>query len=59
MTSDGICEASSDALWLVEYLNRDIGSMEEYTRGIIETAKRYNKKRDDMSVLVMQIVKID
>lgn len=60
MTSDGICEESSDAPWLVEYLNRDIGcGMEEYARGIIETAKRYNKKRDDMSVLVMQIVKAE
>ncbi len=58
MTSDGICEPSSDAPWLVEYLNRDSKEdLEAYARGIIETAKKYNKKRDDMSVIVMQISK--
>lgn len=58
MTSDGICEPSSDAPWLVEYLNRDIsGDIKTYAAGIIEAAKKYNKKRDDMSVLVMSITK--
>ena len=59
MLSDGICEQPLDSPWLVEYLNRDIGSIEDYTRGIVETAKRYNKKRDDMSALVIEIVKAE
>jgi len=58
MMSDGVCEPSVDAPWLVEYLNRGLDEgVDAYTKGIIQTAKKYNKKRDDMSVLVMRIVK--
>ena len=58
MTSDGICEPSADASWLIEYLNRDVGEdIGRYAEGIIEAAKRNNKNPDDMSVLVMEILR--
>ena len=56
MISDGVCEPSDDAPWLVEVLNeacdddlRNLGSR------IIASARMNNRKRDDMSVLVMRI----
>ena len=56
MISDGVCEPSDDAPWLVELLNADGGDdVHTLASRIIATAKINNRKRDDMSVLVMRI----
>ena len=58
MISDGICEPSDEAPWLVETLNEgDSDDLGVFASRIAAAAKLHNKKKDDLSVLVMRIVK--
>ena len=57
MLSDGICEPSDEAPWLVQLLNEESeGDIRALAPRIIAAARINNSKRDDMSVLVMQII---
>lgn len=56
MISDGVCEPSDEAPWLVETLNElstdDLGA---FASRVAAAAKLNNKKKDDISVLVMRV----
>lgn len=55
MLSDGICEPSDEAPWLVELLNRENCDVELTASKIIAAARVNNVHGDDMSVLVMRV----
>lgn len=56
MLSDGICDPSEDAAWLVELLNRPPHpELDSYANAILAAARKNAKCNDDMSVLVMRI----
>lgn len=58
MISDGVCEPSDEAPWLVETLNElsadDLGV---FASRIAAAAKLNNKKKDDISVLAMRVAR--
>lgn len=55
MISDGVSEPSDDAPWLVEILNEDIHDPASFVQRILASARMNNKKRDDISILVMRV----
>lgn len=56
MISDGICEPSEEAPWLVDLLNdKELNDTDALAGRIIAAARLNNAKKDDMSVLVMKI----
>ncbi|MBE6536365.1 MAG: hypothetical protein E7673_00275 [Ruminococcaceae bacterium] len=60
MFSDGVCEPSEEAPWLIELLNEKCdASTEELTTRIAAAARLNNTKRDDVSVLVMRVESIE
>ncbi len=57
MFSDGVSTSPEDAPWLSGFLSGELpASMEEYANSILEETIIHNKRRDDISVIVAQIV---
>ena len=56
MFSDGICDASEDAPWLVELLKKADGEdIHRLAEDIISAASEHNPHRDDMTVLILKV----
>ena len=58
MLSDGVSEVAEESPWLLELLSRaPKETPKAYAEHILSEAKKHSKSRDDMSVLVVKIIK--
>ena len=60
MLSDGVSEVAEESPWLLELLTKPPKeSAASYAEYILAEARKYSKSRDDMSVIVMKILKLN
>lgn len=58
MFSDGVSEIAEESPWLLELLTKPAKETPKaYADHILEEAKKHSKSRDDMSVIVVKIIK--
>lgn len=58
MISDGVSQSFEDGAWLLSMLSDEIdvnGSLGSIARSILEKAKKYNERSDDMTVVAVKI----
>ena len=59
MLSDGIIQSAEESPWLLELLSeKPPRDLKEYADLILTEAKKYSASRDDMSVIVLRIIRI-
>jgi stage II sporulation protein E len=59
MISDGVSQSPEDAVWLIEYLNKNkADNLADYADKILTLAVKNSAAQDDMSVIAVRIKKI-
>jgi stage II sporulation protein E len=59
MLSDGVSEIAEESTWLLELLTKPPkDTPKAYAEHILAEAKKHSKSRDDMSVIVVKIIKL-